>query len=57
MLAGSMALRYQVDPAEPLTFLDVKVGKQVSSTACLCMIGQNAQLPTCSATQVMAAIS
>lgn len=26
--SGSMALRYQVDPAEPLTFLDVKVGKQ-----------------------------
>ena len=25
-----MTLRYQVDPAEPLTFMDVKVGKQVS---------------------------
>ena len=24
-----MTLRYQTDPAEPLTFLDVKVGKQV----------------------------
>ncbi len=24
-----MTLRYQIDPAEPLTFLDVKVGKQV----------------------------
>lgn len=29
LTAGSMTLRYQVDPAEPLTFLDVKVGKQV----------------------------
>ena len=28
-----MTLRYQVDPAEPLTFLDVKVGKQVGSTS------------------------
>lgn len=27
--AGSMTLRYQVDPGEPLTFMDVKVGKQV----------------------------
>ena len=26
-----MTLRYQIDPAEPLTFLDVKVGKQVRS--------------------------
>lgn len=25
-----MTLRYQVDPLEPLTFLDVKVGKHVS---------------------------
>ena len=25
-----MTLRYQADPAEPLTFVDVKVGKQVS---------------------------
>lgn len=24
-----MTLRYQVDPGEPLTFMDVKVGKQV----------------------------
>jgi hypothetical protein len=24
-----MTLRYQIDPAEPLTFLDVKVGKEV----------------------------
>lgn len=28
--AGSMTLRYQLDPSEPLTFMDVKVGKQVS---------------------------
>lgn len=28
--AGSMTLRYQIDPSEPLTFMDVKVGKQVS---------------------------
>ena len=27
--AGSMTLRYQNDPHEPLTFMDVKVGKQV----------------------------
>lgn len=27
--AGSMTLRYQIDPNEPLTFMDVKVGKQV----------------------------
>ncbi|KAL3162528.1 hypothetical protein ABBQ32_010183 [Trebouxia sp. C0010 RCD-2024] len=26
--SGSMTLRYQVDPGEPLTFMDVKVGKQ-----------------------------
>ncbi|DBA96333.1 hypothetical protein WJX82_004926 [Trebouxia sp. C0006] len=29
--SGSMTLRYQIDPAELLTFLDVKVGKQGNS--------------------------
>ena len=29
-----MTLRYQIDPAEPLTFLDVKVGKQVRKNLC-----------------------
>ena len=33
--AGSMTLRYQVSPTEPLTFLDVKVGKQVSGSPAL----------------------
>ena len=31
-----MTIRYQVDPAEPLTFLDVKVGKQVSQQSVTC---------------------
>lgn len=33
--AGSMTLRYQLSPTEPLTFLDVKVGKQVSALSAM----------------------
>ena len=30
-----MTLRYQLDPSEPLTFMDVKVGKQVSNSVAI----------------------
>ena len=38
--AGSMTLRYQIDPNEPLTFMDVKVGKQVRTQSALTRLFQ-----------------
>lgn len=46
--AGSMAVRFQPDPAEPLTFIDVKASTQASPATCCSLHGSKCNL-TCQA--------
>ena len=39
-----MTLRYQIDPGEPLTFMDVKVGKQVRNPLAFIVLQSGIQL-------------